>query len=72
MLADRHQALTSSRTQAVCRLHVLLREMVPGGAPVRLSAERAGVILRSVRAEDLVALERKRLAREHLDRKSVV
>jgi transposase len=66
MLADRHQALTSSRTQAVCRLHVLLREMVPGGAPVRLSAERAGVILRGVRVDDLVALERKRLAREHL------
>ena len=59
MLVDRHQALTSSRTQAVCRLHVLLREMVPGGAPVRLSAERAGVILRGVRADDLVTLERK-------------
>ncbi len=66
MLVDRHQALTSSRTQAVCRLHVLLREMVPGGAPVRLSAERAGVILRGVRADDLVAIERKRLAREHV------
>ena len=65
MLADRHQALTSSRTQAVCRLHVLLREMVLGGAPVRLGAERAG-ILRGVRADDLVAIDRKRLAREHL------
>jgi transposase len=67
MLADRHQALTSSRTQAVCRLHVLLREMVPGGAPVRLSAERAGVILRGVRTgDDVVAAERKRLARDLL------
>ena len=67
MLADRHQALTSSRTQAACRLHVLLRELIPGGAPVRLSAERAAVILRGVRTgDDIVAAERKRLARDLL------
>ncbi len=67
LLVDRHQALTSSRTQAACRLHVLLRELIPGGAPVRLSAERAGIILRGVRTgDDVVAGERKRLARDVL------
>lgn len=67
LLVDRHQALTSSRTQAACRLHVLLRELVPGGAPVRLSAERAAIILRGVRTgDDVVAAERKRLARDLL------
>ncbi len=67
LLADRHQALTSSRTEAACRLHVLLRELIPGGAPVRLSAERAGIILRGVRTgDDVVTAERKRLARDLL------
>lgn len=33
---------------------------------MRLSAERAGVILRGVRTDDVVAIERKRLAREHI------
>lgn len=67
LLADRHQALTSSRIQAACRLHVLLRELIPGGAPVRLSADRATVILRGVRTgDDIVAAERKRLARDLL------
>lgn len=67
LLVDRHQALTSSRTQAACRLHVLLRELIPGGAPVRLSADRAAIILRGVRTgDDIVAVERKRLARDVL------
>ncbi|MDP8931327.1 MAG: IS110 family transposase [Actinomycetota bacterium] len=66
MLADRHEDLTSLRTQAACRLHAVLRELLPGGAPLRLSADRAGLMLRGVRTEDVVAIERKRLARDHL------
>jgi len=66
MLVDRHQALTSSRTQTASRLHVLLRELIAGGAPVRLSAERAGTILRGVHTHNVVDAERKRMVREHL------
>ena len=36
---DRYDDPTALRTQAACRLHVTLRELVPGGAPRRLSAE---------------------------------
>src|ERR671918_579468 len=51
LLVDRYDGLVSSRTQATCRLHVVLRELVAGGAPRRLSATRAAKLLRSVRAE---------------------
>ena len=41
LLADRHQDLTSLRTQAVCRLHALLAALAPGGVQRRLSAAAA-------------------------------
>jgi hypothetical protein len=62
LLVDRYDGLVSSRTQATCRLHVVLRELVAGGAPRRLSANRAAKLLRSVHPAGLVAVERKRLA----------
>ena len=74
LLADRHRDLTSLRTQAACRLHVALRELIPGGAPLRLRADRAAALLRGVRPATAVAAERKRLAHDllsdirHLDR----
>jgi transposase len=66
LLAGRYDDLVSLRTQAACRLHVVLRELVAGGAPRRLSADRAAKLLRSVHPEGLVAGERKRLAGELL------
>ena len=54
---DRYDDLTALRTQAACRLHVTLRELVPGGAPRRLSADRAGKLLRSVHPDGIAALE---------------
>jgi transposase len=62
LLVGRYDDLTASRTQAACRLHAVLRELVAGGAPRRLSADRAAKLLRSVRPNDLVAAERKTLA----------
>lgn len=62
LLINRYDDLVSSRTQAACRLHVALRELIAGGAPRRLSADRASKLLRSVRPEGLAASERKRLA----------
>lgn len=66
LLAGRYDDLVSLRTQAACRLHAVLRELVAGGAPRRLSADRAAKLLRSVHPEGLVADERKRLAAELL------
>ena len=66
LLIGRYEDLVSSRTQAACRLHAVLRELVAGGAPRRLSADRAAKLLRSVHPEGLVAGERKRLAAELL------
>ena len=42
---DRYQDLVALRTQAACRFTVALRELVPGGAPRRLSADRAANLL---------------------------
>jgi transposase len=66
LLADRYHDLTGLRTQAICRLHALLCQLTPGGAPRGLSAQRAGQILRGIRTDDPVALERKRVAAELL------
>jgi len=62
LLIDRYDGLVSARTQATCRLHVVLRELVAGGAPRGLSANRAAKLLRSVHPAGLVAIEPKRLA----------
>ncbi len=47
LLVDRYDDLTALRTQAACRLHVALRELIAGGAPRRLSADRATTLLRA-------------------------
>jgi transposase len=62
LLIDRYDGLVSLRTQATCRLHVVLRELIAGGAPRRLSANRAAKLLRSVHTAGAAAVERKRLA----------
>ena len=66
LLSDRHRDLGSLRTQTICRLHVLLRELIPGGAPLRLQADRATVLIRRVRPASPVEVERKRLAQDLL------
>ena len=66
LLAGRYDDLIALRTQAACRLHAVLRELVAGGAPRRLSAGRASQLLRSVRPERSVEVERKRLAADLL------
>jgi transposase len=62
LLADRHQDLTSLRTQAVCRLHALLAALVPGGVQKRLAATDAASFLRRVHPASAVEAERKALA----------
>jgi transposase len=61
MLADHHHDLGSLRTQAICRLHALVRCLVPGGTGIRLSADRAAAVLRTIRPLSAAEDERKRL-----------
>ena len=62
MLANRHHALGSLRTQAVNRLHAQLANLTPGGLPARLSAQRAAELLERIDPHDGVAAERKHQA----------
>jgi transposase len=64
LLADRHQDLTSLRTQAVCRLHALIAAMVPGGVQRRISADGATSRLRTIHPANTVEAARKEMALE--------
>jgi transposase len=60
MLGDRHHALTSLRTQSICRLHAQLATVIPGGMARELTAEQARAALRTIRPVDGVMAERRR------------
>lgn len=49
LLTERRDDLVNERTRLLNRLHVLLRDLVPGGALIDLSAEKAAQLLRRVR-----------------------
>jgi transposase len=66
LLSERRGDLVAERTRALNRLHALLRDLVPGGVAVKLSAERAARILRVVRPQGASARLRRRLASEIL------
>jgi transposase len=66
LLSDRRDDLVAERTRTLSRLHVLLADLHPGGAKRELSATRAAAMLRQVRPVTVVAVERKRIARELL------
>ena len=65
MLSDRRQQLVEQRIAAVNRLHDLLQDLLPGGAPTRLTATKARQILSTVTPTDPVRQARKQLALEH-------
>ena len=66
LLSDRRDELAQDRTQVVTRLHRLLLELIPGGAPRFLSATQAKTLLAGVRPRDLVGKTRRALAVELL------
>ena len=66
LLADRRDELARARTQTVSRLHRLLLELIPGGAPRFLSATQAKALLASVRPRDVAGRTRRKLAAELL------
>jgi transposase len=66
LLVDRRHELVGSRSRSVCRLHRLLRELIPGGAPRELSAETATALLATVNPTDPAGQMRRELALEHV------
>jgi transposase len=66
LLSDRREDLVAERTRTLSRLHVLLAELHPGGAPRQLTAARAAALLRQLRPITVVDLARKRIAHQLL------
>ena len=64
LLSDRRDELTGERRRTVNRLHRVLRDLRPGGAPRQLSADRATRLLTATRPASAVDLERKAIARQ--------
>lgn len=64
LLDERRSNLTTQRTRLVNQLHALLRDLIPGGGPTRLSATAASRILIGVRPAGPVEIARKQLARD--------
>jgi transposase len=62
--SGRYRNLSSLRTQAVCRLHAVLCELVPGGVARRLSARQAIQVLDGIAVQDATVQARLELARE--------
>jgi len=67
LLARRNLQLGSARTATACRLHALLAELVPGGIPKEITANRAERLLASITPAGPVEATRHALASEHLE-----
>jgi transposase len=66
LLAGRRDDLAGERTRILNRLHGLLRDLIPGGAPTNLSADKAAALLRGLRPATATAACRRQLARDLL------
>ena len=64
LLDERRVNLAAQRTRLVNQLHALLRDLLPGGAPTKLTADQAAALLRPIRPAGTVERTRKDLARE--------
>lgn len=67
LLSDRRHELVGLRTQAMCRLHRLLRELIAGGAPRQLSAEKAFDLLDDLKPNDPANEMRLEIALDHIE-----
>jgi transposase len=66
LLTERRDDLVAEHTRWINRLHVLLRDLVPGGANVRLDVAEASALLAKVRPVTAADQQRKQLARDIL------
>jgi transposase len=62
--ARRYRDLGSLRTQAICRLHTLIRELLPGGGHTKLRTSQAIALIDRIVAETPAAQAKLELARE--------
>jgi transposase len=75
LLSERRDDLARERVRLLNRLHVLLRDLIPGGAALDLTADKAAVLLHGIRPITPADSCRRELAREmiadlrHLDRR---
>jgi transposase len=67
LLSERRDDLTHERTRILNRLHGLPRDLIPGGAPVGLCADKAAAVLRTVRPKTATDACRRDLARDGLN-----
>jgi transposase len=65
--SKRYRDLGRARTQAVCRLHAVLGELVPGGVPKAITTARAARVLKALRPAGAVEAARWELAADLLD-----
>ncbi|RZU75094.1 transposase [Micromonospora kangleipakensis] len=66
LLAERRDDLAHERTRILNRLHGMLRDLIPGGAPTGLSADKAAALLRATRPTTATAACRRDIARDLL------
>lgn len=64
MLEERRANLAAQRVRTANQLHALLRDLIPGGAPLALTANKASTLLRSVRPVSPSERTRKELAQD--------
>ena len=64
VLVDRRRALGEDHTRMTSQLHVLVLELIPGGAKKDLSAAQAKALLATVRPRDVAGKARRRVAAE--------
>ncbi len=62
----RHRELSAARTRAVCRLHAVLCDLIPGGVRKRISAPMAVRLLENFQPEGAIAQARYELACDHV------
>ena len=65
--SKRYRDLGRNRTQAACRLHAVLGELVPGGVPKAITTARAARVLKALRPDEAVETARWELAADLLD-----
>jgi transposase len=65
--AKRHRDLSQERNRVACRLHAVLCELVAGGVPDEIQAEKAALLLTKVKPESAVSVARVALAEELVD-----
>jgi transposase len=66
LLTERHDDLVHERTRIINRLHAVLRDLLPGGAPTRLSADKAAGLMKGIRPTTATDCCRRDLARDLL------